>query len=84
MEDLALIQLWSGTCPDCEIKITLEGELPMGRLLVCPNCSTSLGFAEGLPVVLGWLPDDVRPEYEGLQDEFFDKDWTPEPLVLLT
>jgi hypothetical protein len=37
MNQMVFVQVRADTCPDCGIKISVEGELPAGRLLVCPS-----------------------------------------------
>jgi hypothetical protein len=72
---MTFMQLWVDRCPDCEIKITLEGELQLGRLLVCPSCGTNLGFVETAFTELGSAFERGREEYGGLQVERLDADW---------
>ena len=75
MEDSDWMQWWAGTCPDCGIRITLEGELPLGRLLVCPICNTGLEFVEATPDWLDWASGIEPPEYE-----VFEGDWARLPV----
>ena len=73
MDQMTLVQLWVDTCPGCEIRIILEGELPPGRLLVCPNCDTNLGFIETNHTKWDWaLPDE--PERGDLVIEDLDEE----------
>jgi hypothetical protein len=82
MDQMALVQLWVDTCPDCGIRITLEGELPMGRLLVCPSCGTNLGFVETTLSEPDWLFDWESEEYGEFQIEDLDQDRDLRPLPM--
>jgi lysine biosynthesis protein LysW len=53
-------------CPDCGAKITLQGEIKMGRRVTYPNCEADLEVVETAPVELSWY-------YEEPEDD--DADW---------
>ena len=80
MDRLAFIQLWVDTCTECGIKITLEGELPAGRRLVCPSCGTNLGFAEPASAKQVWAFACAPKENKDLEIGDYDRDWDLQPL----
>jgi lysine biosynthesis protein LysW len=70
----------SARCPDCGIKIALQGEVYLGRKIVCPDCDAELEVIETSPVQLDWVyEDDVEYEDEDEEDEEEsddkDEDW---------
>ena len=57
MDQVKYVPLWVRTCPDCGIRITLEGELRIGRYLVCPNCDMNLGLIGIALSTFDWAPE---------------------------
>jgi lysine biosynthesis protein LysW len=54
------------TCPDCGLKVPLEGQIWLGREVTCPHCEAELEVVETVPVELDWLYED--------DDEYDDED----------
>jgi len=79
MNQMASVQVWFDRCPDCGIKITLQGELPVGRLLICPSCGTALGFVETTRDEPDWAFD--AKDFGELEIEDLE-DWSLYPLPM--
>jgi lysine biosynthesis protein LysW len=66
----------SARCPDCGSKIALQGEVYLGRKIVCPDCDAELEVIETSPVQLDWLyEDDVKYEDDDQESDDQDEDW---------
>jgi len=64
-------QVAIATCPDCGEKISIQGEIRLGREVTCPNCEAELEIVETVPVELDWVYDE---DEEYIDDED-DEDW---------
>ena len=56
-------------CPDCGEKITLVGEIRLGKQVVCPNCEAELEVVETEPVELDWAYDEYEDDDESEDEE---------------
>jgi lysine biosynthesis protein LysW len=61
-------QFPSARCPDCGEKISLRGEVHLGRKIICPDCDAELEVVETSPLQLDWAYEDDF-EYEDEDDE---------------